>query len=110
MALLEIAGPKFDAHRDPLALPLVILCPGSHVSIIDLDDWEEFKSTFKGDQSRFAWCHWDGTAETEAKIKEETKVTIRCIPLPGQGPAAEDGICIFSGKPSKGRVLMAKAY
>ena len=77
---------------------------------VTLDDWEQFKSTFKGDKSQFAWCHWDGTAETEAKIKEETKVTIRCIPLPGQGPAAEDGTCIFSGKPSKGRVLMAKAY
>jgi len=75
-----------------------------------LDDWEQFKAAFKGDKSHFAWCHWDGTAETETKIKEETKVTIRCIPLPGQGPAEEEGVCIFSGKPSKGRVLMAKAY
>lgn len=75
-----------------------------------LDTWEQFEATFAGDASQFAWCHWDGTAETEAAIKDKTKVTIRCIPLPGQGPDPEPGVCIFSGKPSKRRVLMAKAY
>ena len=75
-----------------------------------LDTWEEFEKTFAGTNSVFAWCHWDGTAETEAKIKELTKVTIRCIPLEGQGPAPEEGKCILTGKPSKQRVLMAKAY
>ena len=77
---------------------------------VTLDTWDAFKETFSGDNSTFAWCHWDGTAETEAKIKEETKVTIRCIPLPGQGPAPSPGTCIYSGKPSSQRVLMAKAY
>ena len=77
---------------------------------VTLDTWEQFEQTFAGDDSKFAWCHWDGTAETEAKIKEKTKVTIRCIPLPGQGPDPEPGVCIFSGKPSTRRVLMAKAY
>ena len=77
---------------------------------VSLDTWEQFEATFAGDQSSFAWCHWDGTAETEAAIKDKTKVTIRCIPLPGQGPDPEPGVCIFSGKPSKQRVLMAKAY
>ncbi|EDM80140.1 prolyl-tRNA synthetase [Plesiocystis pacifica SIR-1] len=77
---------------------------------VTLDTWEEFEATFAGDESKFAWCHWDGTAETEAAIKDKTKVTIRCVPLEGQGPAAEPGTCIFSGKPSKQRVLMAKAY
>lgn len=77
---------------------------------VTLDTWEEFEATFADQKSTFAWCHWDGTAETEAKIKELTKVTIRCIPLEGQGPAPEAGACILTGKPSKQRVLMAKAY
>jgi prolyl-tRNA synthetase len=77
---------------------------------VTLDTWDEFLATFAGDKSTFAWCHWDGTAETEARIKEETKVTIRCIPLPGQGPDPQPGLCIRSGRPSPRRVLMAKAY
>ncbi len=77
---------------------------------IHLDTWDEFLKTFEGDSSLFAWCHWDGTAQTEAEIKAATKVTIRCVPLPGQGPEPEPGVCIKSGKPSKQRVLMAKAY
>jgi len=55
----------------------------------------------------FLSAHWDGTAETEAKIKEETKATIRCIPLNGE---LEEGTCIYSGKPSQQRVLFARAY
>ena len=66
--------------------------------------------TFSGETSKFAWCHWDGTAQTEAAIKADTKVTIRCIPLAGEGPPPEAGTCIKSGKPSAQRVLMAKAY
>jgi prolyl-tRNA synthetase len=77
---------------------------------VTLDDWDAFLRTFDGDQSRFAWCHWDGTRETETAIKEETKVTIRCVPLPGQGPDPEPGRCIKTGRPSARRVLMAKAY
>jgi len=77
---------------------------------VKLDTWEQFEQTFAGDESKFAWCHWDGTAETEAKIKEKTKVTIRCVPLAGQGPDPAPGTCIYSGKPSAQRVLMAKAY
>jgi len=55
----------------------------------------------------FVYAHWDGTAETEDKIKEETKATIRCIPLHQN---EEEGKCIFTGNPSKGKVLFAKAY
>ncbi len=55
----------------------------------------------------FISAHWDGTAETEEKIKEQTKATIRCIPLNNK---QEDGICVLSGKPSKERVLFARAY
>ncbi|MGB8489825.1 MAG: proline--tRNA ligase, partial [Bacteroidales bacterium] len=52
-------------------------------------------------------AHWDGTSETEEKIKEATKATIRCIPFDS---IEEDGKCIFSGNPSKRRVLFARSY
>ena len=77
---------------------------------VHLDTWDDLLETFKEGQSKFAWAHWDGTSETEAAIKEETKVTIRCIPLPGQGPDAEPGACIKTGNPSPRRVLFAKSY
>ena len=77
---------------------------------VTVDTWADFVDVFRGGASRFAWCHWDGTAETEAAIKEETKVTVRCVPLPGQGPAPEPGACVKTGRPSQRRVLFAKAY
>jgi prolyl-tRNA synthetase len=55
----------------------------------------------------FISAHWDGTEETEMKIKQETKATIRCIPIDTE---KEEGKCIYSGKPSSQRVLFAKAY
>jgi prolyl-tRNA synthetase len=67
--------------------------------------WEEFKALIK--QGGFVEAHWDGTAETENKIKELTKATIRCIPI---DQPAEDGVCILTGNPSTKRVLFAKAY
>jgi prolyl-tRNA synthetase len=70
------------------------------------DTYEEFKSILN-DRGGFVLAHWDGTAETEAKIKEETKATIRCIPLNAK---AEQGKCILTGKPSSRRVVFAKAY
>jgi prolyl-tRNA synthetase len=70
------------------------------------DNWEEFKQILD-QHGGFISAHWDGTAETEQKIKEETKATIRCIPLERD---SEDGKCIFSGNPSAGRVLFAMAY
>ena len=74
---------------------------------VKLDTWDDFKSVFAGDNSKFVLAHWDGTRETEAKVKEETKVTIRCIPLDSPD---EPGKCIVSGKPSPRRVLFAKSY
>ena len=65
---------------------------------------DEFKEKI---EYGFVVAHWDGTTETELKIKEETKATIRCIPL--ENPQ-EDGKCILTGKPSKQRVIFAKAY
>ena len=71
-----------------------------------VDTWEEFKKIMN-EEGGFVYAHWDGTSETENKIKEETKATIRLIPL---GASEEEGKCIYSGKESKQRVLFAKAY
>jgi prolyl-tRNA synthetase len=59
------------------------------------------------DTGGFIMAHWDGTAETENRIKDETKATIRCIPLDSPDEA---GKCVFSGKPSNRRVLFARSY
>jgi prolyl-tRNA synthetase len=71
----------------------------------EVDNWEDFKKAIK--KGGFVSAHWDGTIETENKIKETTKATIRCIPLNNK---QEDGKCVFSGNTSKERVLFAKAY
>ncbi len=68
--------------------------------------WEEFKD-FITNKGGFVYAHWDGTAETEQKIKEETKATIRAIPLEQK---KEEGQCIYSGKPSQQKVIFARAY
>lgn len=74
----------------------------SHV----VNTYEEFKDLIDT-KGGFIYAHWDGSAETEEKIKQETKATIRCIPLAGK---KEEGKCMVSGKPSKQRVIFAKAY
>lgn len=74
--------------------------------ITEINSFEEFKEVLET-KGGFLLAHWDGTAETEEKIKELTKATIRCIPMDIQ---SEEGICVYTGKPSKGRVLFAKAY
>lgn len=71
-----------------------------------VDDYEEFKRLLD-EKGGFFLCHWDGTSETEELIKNETKATIRCIPL--EGPV-EPGKCMVTGKPSARRVLFARAY
>ncbi|MEL0240235.1 MAG: proline--tRNA ligase [Flavobacteriaceae bacterium] len=75
-------------------------------NITEVEDYDTFKEVLE-QKGGFVSAHWDGTAETEDRIKEETKATIRCIPLDQK---LEKGSCIYSGKPSKGRVLFAKAY
>ncbi|MBO7625154.1 MAG: proline--tRNA ligase, partial [Bacteroidales bacterium] len=74
-------------------------------SIHRVDTWEEFQEQIE--KGGFLYCHWDGTAETEEKIKELTKATIRCIPFDNP---QEEGRCVYSGKPSHQRVLFARAY
>ncbi|WMI64599.1 proline--tRNA ligase [Aestuariibaculum sp. YM273] len=76
----------------------------SHIT--EVETFEEFKDVLEN-KTGFISAHWDGTNETEEKIKELTKATIRCIPLEMK---EEEGVCVYSGKPSKGRVLFAKAY
>ncbi len=70
-----------------------------------VDTWEQFKEEIE--KGGFLLCHWDGTPETEEAIKNETKATIRCIPLDAP---EEEGVCIYSGKPSHRRVIFARAY
>ncbi|MFI0427985.1 proline--tRNA ligase [Mariniflexile sp. HMF6888] len=76
----------------------------SHIT--EVNSFEEFKDVLEN-KTGFISAHWDGTNDTEEKIKELTKATIRCIPLEMK---EEEGVCVYSGKPSKGRVLFAKAY
>ncbi len=97
---------------------VVKLLPKIHQSIFDkakayrdqhitrVDTWDEFKKVLK-EKGGFLSAHWDGTAETESKIKELTKATIRCIPIDN---STEEGKCILTGNPSTQRVLFAKAY
>jgi prolyl-tRNA synthetase len=70
-----------------------------------VDSYDEFKTRIE--DGGFFLCHWDGTPETEEKIKEETKATIRCIPVDAE---PEAGKCMVTGKPSTQRVVFARAY
>ncbi len=70
-----------------------------------VDSYDEFKE--KIENGGFFLCHWDGTPETEERIKAETKATIRCIPLDSE---EEEGVCMVTGRPSKRRVIIARAY
>ncbi|MCL4111615.1 UNVERIFIED_CONTAM: hypothetical protein GTU68_002031 [Idotea baltica] len=83
---------KAKAYRD-----------GHITKVENFDEFKEILNTKTG----FISAHWDGTAETENKIKELTKATIRCIPTDNE---QEEGVCVFTGKPSTQRVLFAKAY
>ena len=80
----------------------------------EIDTWEELKAYFTPKNAEkaeahggFALCHWNGSQEVERRLKEELKVTIRCIPLDAK---EESGKCVYSGKPSTKRVIFARAY
>jgi len=75
-------------------------------STVRVDTWDEFRQKLE-DPGGFLLAHWDGTSETEEAIQNETKATIRCIPMDGE---VEAGSCVYSGKPSDRRVVFAKAY
>jgi len=73
--------------------------------IYECENYEEFKERVK--DGGFFLCHWDGTAETEARIKEETQATIRCVPY---GYEQTPGVDMVTGKPAKYRVIIARSY
>ena len=73
--------------------------------IFECENYEEFKEKVK--DGGFFLCHWDGTAETEARIKEETQATIRCVPF---GVEQTPGVDMVTGKPAKARVIIARSY
>jgi prolyl-tRNA synthetase len=75
-------------------------------STTPVDSYDEFKRVLD-EKPGFVLAHWDGTSETEERVKDETKATIRCIPLEGDD---QPGTCIFTGKPSNRRVVFARAY
>ena len=70
-----------------------------------VDTWDDFVKSIE--EGNFVLAHWSGDADVEAKIKEETGATVRCIPLDNK---LEDGLCVYSKKPSKQRVIFAKSY
>ena len=79
----------------------------SHITTVD--SYDEFKE--KIEEGGFILAHWDGTTETEEKIKEETKATIRCVPFESFVPGdKEPGKCMVTGKPSACRVIFARSY
>jgi prolyl-tRNA synthetase len=114
----RLGGPKEPAPLSTLAEKLPGVLDAFHRELYDrasdfrhkntffVDTWEEFKDKLES-PGGFLMAHWDGTQETEDRIQEQTKATVRCIPF---DQAAEEGRCIFSGKPSQGRVIFARAY
>ena len=74
--------------------------------ITEVDNFDDFKKVIE-EKGGFVKCHWDGTVETELKIKELTKATLRCIP---NDEKESEGKCVYSGNPSNKKVLFAKAY
>ena len=74
--------------------------------ITEVDSYDEFKKVLE-EKGGFISAHWDGSKETEERVKDETKATIRCIPIDAK---EEEGVCMVTGKPSNKRVLFAKAY
>ena len=81
-----------------------MVVPLGHIEQVLVEEFQEKIKTGK-----FLLCHWDGTAETEQKIKDETKATIRCIPV-DSFVCEEEGKDIYSGKPSHRRVIFAISY
>jgi len=98
----RVEGLLNDIQQNLLLKALRFRQESTHV----VDDFDTFQAILE-ERGGFVSAHWDGTTETELKIKELTKATIRCIPLER---SSETGACILTGKPSAGRVLFAKAY
>lgn len=115
----RLADAKESLPRDNAAEQLQVKLDAMQIALFErakkrqadmtqsVDTFDDFKDIFADNKSQFVMAHWDGTAETEAKIKEETKATIRCVPYDSP---LESGTCVYSNKPSRQRVLFAKSY
>lgn len=104
---LDVVVPYVDQLLEDIQINLYTRAKSfrdSHITRVE--NFDEFKDVIEN-KGGFVLAHWDGTPETEDIIKEETKATIRCIPLNAQ---EEVGVCVYSGKPSIKRVIFAKAY
>lgn len=104
---LDVLTPKIEETLNAIQTNLyqrALEYRNSHIT--EVNDFKSFQEVLET-KGGFISAHWDGTAETETKIKELTKATIRCIPME---VVEEQGACVYSGKPSKHRVLFAKAY
>ncbi len=112
---LEKSSTSFEGIENYIEDLLIKIQEGIYKKALDFrdsrvetcDSWEDFKVKIK--EGKFLLCHWDGTPETEQKIKEATKATIRCVPT-DSFVIEEEGVDIFSGKPSKQRVVFAISY
>jgi prolyl-tRNA synthetase len=105
VAIEDIASYVIDTLQDMQKNLLQKNTENRLQNTVSVDSYDDFKQAL--DDGKFVMAHRDGTTETELKIKEETKATIRCIPL---NNPQEDGKCILTGSPSKERVLFARAY
>lgn len=106
-----ISRENLDAHIEQLLEDIQLSIYNKALNfrnenIREVNSYEEFKQVLD-EKGGFISAHWDGTVETEKQIKEETKATIRCIPLDNK---LEDGVCMVTGKPSVQRVMFARAY
>lgn len=120
----RLGGDKITLPLDEVAAKLPAMLEAQQNELYDramkmreanthrIDTWDEFKAQFKGDGGGgFVLAHWDGTEETEKRINEETKATIRLIPETPLAPGDDEpGECILTGRPSERRVVFAKAY
>lgn len=105
---LDGVAPRLQAYLDAFQTRLLERARERMVAnTVQIDTYEAFKEVFKDNDSKFVMAHWDGSAEVEAKIKEETKATIRCVPYDAPDEPGKD---MLSGKPSPRRVLFAKSY
>lgn len=102
--LADFISAKLDEIQDALFSKAMAFREENTTKV---DTYDEFKKVLEQDIPGFISAHWDGTAETEEAIQQETKATIRAIPM---NNPQEEGVCIYSGKPSTQRVLFAKAY
>ncbi len=104
--LADFARAELDAMQAELLARAKAFRAANTVEVSRYDDFVELMKS----ENKLVFAHWDGSRETEAKVKADTGATIRCLPLPGQGYDSEPGACVVTGQPSAQKVIWAKAY